>query len=113
MCPKVFTDEAPFETIPELVLDAAVGQQHKRLERPTDDEASQRGLSDGMWDLLFASSSPEPSRRPTFVSILETTSKLFAQWVPVAEEETFGTYSFLLHFSCSYFWPRFAFIPNH
>ena len=90
---KVFTIEAPFQGVPEEVLFSFVGQQHKRLSRPTSEEAAKCGLTNNMWELLWECSTPTPGRRPQFSNIILATAKLVTHWEPVAVEESQNAFS--------------------
>jgi hypothetical protein len=92
-CFKAFTDEVPFQAVPEDALLILVGQQHKRLGRPTSDDAANRGLSNDMWELLWKCSNPTPGRRPQFSNIIMTTTDLVKDWRPVLSEQNDDAFS--------------------
>jgi hypothetical protein len=84
----VFTNEAPFQGVPEEVLFSLVGQQHKRLSRPTSEEAAKRGLTNDMWELVWKCSTPTPDGRPQFSNIIMATAELVKHWEPVEIEQS-------------------------
>jgi len=86
-CHETFTGEVPFQMIPENALWSLIGQQHKRLSRPTTEDATERGLTDEMWELLWKCSDPTPARRPQFPDITEITADLVNKWQPRRIEE--------------------------
>ena len=97
-CHETFTGEVPFQMIPENILWSLICQQHKRLSRPTTEDATERGLTNEMWELLWKCSDPIPARRPQFLNITETTINLVHQWRPPSRiEETPAEFGVLPH----------------
>src|ERR1700739_3368767 len=92
-CFEVFTDEVPFQGVPEDALFILIGQQHKRLSQPTSEDAAKRGLTSDMWELLWKCSDPSPSQRPQFSSIIATTADLAEHWRPVPSERSDDLFS--------------------
>jgi hypothetical protein len=97
LCFKVFTNEVPFQTVPEEVLFTLIGQQHQRLSRPTSEDAAKYGLTNDMWQLLWTCSNPSPSGRSQFSNIIMVTAELVKHWKPIAiiqTQNTFGEFPF-------------------
>jgi hypothetical protein len=112
---QIFADKVPFDTIPDIVLYDFVVKQRKRLERPADKVTEQRGLTDGMWALQRSSSDPDPGRRPTFSTMVETTRNLFVRWVPVAIDSPVKDEDgrlFPLYLMCINLFVRFVCLPR-
>jgi hypothetical protein len=93
---KTLTGEVPFQTVPENSLLVLIGQQHKRLIRPTSEDIANRGLTNDMWELLWKCSDPTPGGRPQFSIVIMTTAGVAKQWRPVQPTEepsdTFGEF---------------------
>jgi hypothetical protein len=94
----VFTNEVPFQAVPEYSLSILVGQQHKRLSRPTSEDAANRGLTNDMWELLWKCSNPTLDQRPQFSNIIMITADLVEHWQPVPIEESHDGFSKLLFY---------------
>jgi hypothetical protein len=116
LCIKVFTDEVPFQTVPESALISLISKEHKRLSRPTSEDAAgrtltlftlknkdrkrlsqstsggpaSRGLTSDMWELLWKCSDPTPARRPQFSKIATTIADLVKHQQPVSSKKSHG-----------------------
>jgi hypothetical protein len=90
---EVFTNEVPFQVVPEAALLLLVGQQHKRLSRPTSEVAANHGLTNNMWELLWKCSNPTLDQRPQFSNIIMTTADLVKHWQPVPSEDNHDGFS--------------------
>lgn len=76
----MFTDNPPFRYVPTELLYAQIFGENKRLERPENPDFKDRGLTDGMWRLIWMSSDPTASARPRFDAICNTTEGLLKDW---------------------------------
>lgn len=66
-----------------------IAEKQKRLDKPTDAEVVNRGLTPAMWSLIWNTSDPVPALRYNFTSICNVTEGLVEEWdEALAKERT-------------------------
>ncbi|KAG8904779.1 hypothetical protein FRB99_001211 [Tulasnella sp. 403] len=83
---EIFTNQSPFFLVPDNFLFEVIHKNHTRLDRPQEPVVRNRGLNDGMWDLIMSASEPLPDDRPDFVNITRITERLCEDWEEVIQE---------------------------
>lgn len=66
----------PFWWVSDFDIYTHVATRHKRLPVPTEEKVINRGLTNGLWKLVYDSSEPLPDGRPEFGQICERTERL-------------------------------------
>ncbi|KAG8857213.1 hypothetical protein FRB96_005888 [Tulasnella sp. 330] len=77
---EIFTNEPPFMAVMDYLLFTLIVKEHMRLTQPTDLAILRRGLTTGMWDLIWKASEPDVSCRPDFNVISGITEGLVEEW---------------------------------
>ncbi|KDQ14106.1 hypothetical protein BOTBODRAFT_110581 [Botryobasidium botryosum FD-172 SS1] len=67
---ELFTKEFPFSYIAMDIMVAVMAMEGKLPERPHEDGIEDRGLNDGMWELMLDCWAVDPSQRPDAKSVI-------------------------------------------
>ncbi|KAG8991627.1 hypothetical protein FRB93_002614 [Tulasnella sp. JGI-2019a] len=73
---EIFTNLPPFLRVPDAAIFHLISEKHTRLTRPVDSITLNRGLSDGVWALVWSTSDPLAANRPDFDIICTETAHL-------------------------------------